>query len=318
MKNKIKLMMMALFMCMIMVPAVKANAAGGEVWQIKATKNTATIEWTNFYNQYSSGYNVYLDGQLLASVSGTTNSYKISNLAQGSSHVICVSAIIYGQEGFLKGEFGVDEYGNLVTDGSRTYFIEILTTPKKVSGVKYYQPFAKTNKLTIGWSKDKNVDGYEAICYDQKGKKKVQTVKDINRYYVTFQKTNTTKMYRAKVRAYVYINGKKAYGDWSNQFLAVPQPKFTSTNKDVSRYSVKLKWKKVTGASQYIILKSKSKNGTYKKVATVKGSTTSYTVRNIDTLYCTHYFKVVTVGKFGKKTKKSGKEYYIEAETYYY
>lgn len=320
MKNRIKLMVFTLLMCVVMVPAMKANASGSEeVWQTAAGKNSVTISWTNDYNGYATNYKVYLDGRELAIVENTTNSYKINNLGEGSSHLVCVSAVIYGQEGFLNGKYNLEG----VEGGDKAYFVPVFTTPKKVTGVKYNEAFAKTNKVSVYWKKNADFEGYgfgyEAVCYGSTGKKKVQTIKDIQTNKVTFSKTNTQKIYRVKVRSYITIkDGKKIYGPYSNFFYAVPQPMITSTNSDVSRYSVKLKWKKVSGATKYAILVSKNKNSGYKKVATVKGSTTSYTVKNIDTLYNTYYFKVITFGKFGNKIKKSGSEYYVTANTYYY
>ena len=66
-----------------------------------------------------------------------------------------------------------------------------------------------------------------------------------------------------------------------------------------------LSWNKQTGSSGYVVYMATSKNGKYKKLATVKGgSKTSYTAAKL-TKGKTVYFKVVSYTASGKTTVRS-------------
>lgn len=66
-----------------------------------------------------------------------------------------------------------------------------------------------------------------------------------------------------------------------------------------------LSWNKQTGSSGYVVYIATSKNGKYKKLATVKGgSKTSYTAAKL-TKGKTVYFKVVSYTASGKTTVRS-------------
>ena len=207
--------------------------------------------------------------------------------------------------------------GDHISDSTCWGLISVSTLPKKVTGVKYYTPFASSNKLNITWD-DEACLGFEAICYDKKGKKVIQKNETTTYCSAVFSKANTQNIYQIKVTPYVVINGnQKVYGPTSNTFYAVPQPKITSKNSDVHKNSVKLKWKKVKGATKYTIYMSKSRNSGYKKIATVNGSKTSYVVSKLNTIDNTYYFKIVTTAKFGKKKKVSQKNSQLSAHAYY-
>lgn len=199
--------------------------------------------------------------------------------------------------------------------------LDVYALPKKITGLKYNGVFGDTNKLNVMWN-DPYCHGFEAVCYNKKGKE-VQTV-DVTEYInAKFSKTNSQNIYSVKVRGYNLINGgtEKVYGDYSKTFYAVPQPKITTKKSDLKRNSVNLKWKKVNGATKYDIYVSRSQNSGYKKVATVKSSKKSYKItkfkgKTLNIHNKTHYIKIVTYGKFGKKTVKSSSKPQLSVYTY--
>lgn len=83
----------------------------------------------------------------------------------------------------------------------------------------------------------------------------------------------------------------------------------TVTATSASYNSIRLKWKKVNGASGYYIYRANSANGTYKKVAVIKkGKTTTYTNKKLTTGK-TYYYKVRAYqNKKGKKVWKAYSE----------
>jgi len=94
-------------------------------------------------------------------------------------------------------------------------------------------------------------------------------------------------------------------------------PKMSGISNTTS--GVKITWKKVSKAKGYYIYRSTSKNGTYKKIATVKsGSTLSYTNKTSGTYKVssgkTYYYKVVAYNGSKTSSKSSAKSiWYLTA-----
>lgn len=65
-----------------------------------------------------------------------------------------------------------------------------------------------------------------------------------------------------------------------------------------------ISWRKVSGATGYYVYRSTSKNGTYKKIATVKRKTTYIDKKSLKSKKY-YYYKVVTYKKYGSKVAKS-------------
>lgn len=112
---------------------------------------------------------------------------------------------------------------------------------------------------------------------------------------------SATGWYKIKYNnGYGYVSNKYLKIDSSNQqspTLSKPTVKVSSNSYN----SNKLSWNKVTGASGYEVLRSTSKNGTYKSVKTItSGSTVSYTDKSLAT-GTTYYYKVRAYRTVDKK-----------------
>ena len=119
--------------------------------------------------------------------------------------------------------------------------------PKAVSGVKTK---ARTySSITLSWTKDDKVTGYQ--IYDVSAKKVIKTITDKN--VVEFKKTSLTaqKAYSYKIRAYKTIKGVNYYGAYSSVCYTYTLPKTpTITLKTGSKY-VTASWSKNTAVSGY-------------------------------------------------------------------
>ncbi len=198
------------------------------------------------------------------------------------------------------------------------------TLPKKINNVRYANYFANNNKLMVCWNQSLVAYGYEAVCYNKKGK----VVQRVDVPYssstpdkAVFIKSNTKNIYYVVVRGYTLVNGgaKKIYGQASNKFYAVPQPDITSKSSDVTKTSINLKWKKVKGATSYTVYMSNKQSSGFKKVATVKKNSlkiTKFKGKTLNTLNG-YYIKVITNAKFKKKKVKSKGAYVVKAYSYY-
>lgn len=290
--------------------------SGGSVYglqEIAATTTSATISWQPAYGAI--GYVVAeFDGANYTPVQTVQDTTFYSIYPEDSALVLAV--------------FPVDGNG-AIGDPSR---VLVSTLPKKINNVdyaKFYSQnklyyFADNNKLMVSWNESLVAYGYEAVCYNKKGKV-VQKV-DVSYQSSTpnqavFTKTNTKNIYYVVVRGYTLVNGgaKKIYGQASNKFYAVPQPDITSSRNDVTKTSVNMKWKKVKGATSYTVYMSNKQNSGFKKIATVKKNSlkiTKFRGKTLNTLNG-YYIKVITNAKFKKKKVKSKGNYMVKAYSYY-
>ena len=146
------------------------------------------------------------------------------------------------------------------------------TKPASVTGLKVKKNTAKS--LTFSWKKVNGVN-YRLVFY--KGSKKISTkyLKG-NRY--TYKKLKAATGYTLKVTPYRVVNGKKVYAIASKQVKTATAPAAVklSAVKKTGRSSVKLTWKKPTGATGYEIYMKTNKAG-YKKIKSIgKAKTVSY------------------------------------------
>ncbi len=147
---------------------------------------------------------------------------------------------------------------------------------------------AATGKVTLSWSK---VDGAkEYVVYratSKNGKYTKMYTTTGTTYTNTSAKAGYTYYYKVKA-----VSSKTAYAD--SAFSAIvcrtcdcarPTVKVTlNANGDP-----KLTWGSVSGAGSYVVYRSTSKNGTYAKLATVKGTSLTNTSAKAGTTY---YYKV--------------------------
>ncbi len=127
--------------------------------------------------------------------------------------------------------------------------------------------------------------------------------------YILYDAKEMTKKSMMKIDGYSWfdlseIGFHDGYSYCSNLTAIVnlhtdtPQTTVTASSKSKK---VTLKWKKVSGATQYKILRSTSKSGKYKAIKTVSSKTLKFTDKSVKKGK-TYYYKVVPVKKIGKKS----------------
>lgn len=170
-----------------------------------------------------------------------------------------------------------------------------VTAPQTPAGVKAVS--ADHDKVKVTWNKVSQAAGYEVY----QNSKKITDVKT-NSYTKT--KLTTGTKYTYKVRAYKLNGTKKVYSGYSKNVTATPNLSTVSNVKvkNSSKKSAKITFKKVNGASGYVIYRATKKNGKYKAVSTLKkGTAVSYTNKKLKKK-STYYYKVRAYKKVGKKT----------------
>lgn len=150
-------------------------------------------------------------------------------------------------------------------------------TPGKITGLGMMSMQSNRGLYYLTWNHDANAYGYEVEIYDKTGNNLVDTDSISASYFVSgnydyyWNTSLQNKAFQFRVRAYNYdSNYDKAYGEWSDKFVVIPTAKITKITNHKNG-SVTLKWKKVSGASNYTVYK-KVGTGKWKKVKTVKGT----------------------------------------------
>lgn len=163
--------------------------------------------------------------------------------------------------------------------------------PDEVTGFK--ASGVSSSAVALKWSKVSDATGYVIYQYNSSQKKyvKIGSTKDTS-YKVSKLKSGT--IYKFRIKAYKKVNGKNYYSEYTN--LSVSTKPGTPTLKvTAGTGKATLTWNKQTGATGYVVYMSTSKNGSYSKIATVKGNT-----------------KVTYI----KKGLKAGKGYYFKVRAY--
>ena len=157
-----------------------------------------------------------------------------------------------------------------------------------------------TNKITLKWNKAKNTSSYQISFKEGSGKWTViATVKGSRTSYTHKASFTSGKKYTYQVKAYNASSRK--YGAAKSKSITLPATpgKVQLVSARFSGKNVVIKWKKASNATEYRILYKASQKAKWKKLASVKSSSASFTYKKGKTGY-------YTVQAYSKKTKKTG------------
>ncbi len=280
-----------------------------DVFEAVTAPNTAV---TNLKQSYASTKAVKLSWTASTGATGyyIRTSYSGSNVTKTTKTAVKLSLSAGSYQTYYVVPYRVSESG-YVAEGTYAYNkVTAYSAPNKPTNVASasdgnvsWNP--STNKVTVGWDKNSNnsytPDGYQLVVYDVKGKTKLKTytIKSGSTYTYKFKIASIkNKGCRVAMRSYVKINGKKYYSSWTSKTVVLPQAKITAaTQKNAT--TVKISWKKVTGATKYIIYYKKGYSGTWKSKK-VSAKKTAYTFKKLSTGN-DYYFYVMPVVKVGSK-----------------
>ncbi len=192
---------------------------------------------------------------------------------------------------------GIGKYAGVVTQ-------DFIIVPQQATGLQTVKKTTTTLKLTF--DKVNGADGYEiydagsnkhlASCSTQNGADQlIRTLTDLT--------PGESRQY--KVRAYVLIDGKKQYGEFSSiytQATNAAKPVLMLTVAKTGKTAQTLQWNKISQADGYIIYGSRC--GTdVKKLKTIKGNkTTKWTKRNLQSGKYYKYYIVAYRNIDGRQT----------------
>lgn len=159
----------------------------------------------------------------------------------------------------------------------------------KISGLK--QSGLEENSITLTWSKNDVVTGYEIYDYNNKLVKRIKS-NSATSYTIGSLVSNTTYTY--KVRTYVTKDGLTTRGDFVTirTTTQLDTPEVTAISSKSSG-KVVLEWSDVNGATDYMVYRSTSKDGGY----TSLGTTSAANYTDNDAVGGTKYYYRVRVRK---------------------
>ncbi|MCD8053946.1 MAG: fibronectin type III domain-containing protein [Lachnospiraceae bacterium] len=279
----------------------------------KQTKaSTSSVTLTRTASDGATGYKVKdkgYDGTTLKTTSSTSAKVKAST---GSYETYYVFAYRKSSAGY-------------VAYSSSYAYCSAYASPNKPTNVASasegnltWKP-TSSNKVTVYWDRnskdDYTPDGYQIQIYDVTGKTKLKTY-TISDKYTTYKSFNLSKVknkgFQIRARAYVKINGTKYYSSWTSKKVIVPQANITLTQ--TGKTSLKVSWKKVSNATNYIVYVCKNTSATnpsWKKYKTVSKSTLSCKITGLTSKKNVGVYVI-------PKIKVNGKSYKASATWYLY
>ncbi len=262
------------------------------------SKNSTTLEISWKGDKNAAGYTIKRaeskNGKYtkIATVKGgNTTSYDNKKVKAGKTYYYQVEA--YNYNGEKKGYSG---YSSAASG----------KTIKAVSITKVQS--TSSTKQTITWKKSNEANGYQIYQSTSKNGtyKKIKTIK--NKKTTSYKVSGLTPgvKYYYKIRTTNKVNGATGYSDYSTVRAARVAKAVIGQAEGVSGTKIKLSWDKVKDADSYVIYRSTSSGGTYKKIGTAKGSATSYTDSKLN-MTKKYYYKLEVKMKGYKATGTSGK-----------
>lgn len=247
----------------------------------------------------ASGYEIYRSTKStggfkkIASVSSSKTSYTDKKLTTGKTYYYRIRA--------YRSNSGI------TTNGPWTATKKAKPLPQKPTVTASYKNYSTA---TVKWNRISGASGYTIYRSTSKSGsyKKIATIKKAGTTSYTDSKLTTGKTYYYKVKSYRNVNGKalySGYSDIASVKITLKAPVISSITANDYR-TLTVKWKKVSGANGYIVYRSTSQNGTYKKIATVKGgSVLSYKNSGVTTGK-KYYYKIKAYRTVNKKKVTSG------------
>lgn len=306
--NKTKKILM-LFTMMFLVLSGKPVFAAG-VGQSTETTNSITVTWPKEADAiaYYIGYGVEYDDatNMLDNKSiklpATQTSYTINNLSPGTKYYVKVG------------------YSELDYDGTPDDYVwsvgslDACTAPGKVTNVAQERWWYYIEKVDVKWA-PQTAAKFDCVIKNNKGK----NIYNKTGLYSnsTGTKVKNTIVYTAQVRAIVEVerpdgSTQTLTGAWSDPAYLFTQPMVKRGSK-VSGGKLKISWEKVNGCTGYDVYVSTKEKSGYKKVASVKSSKTSITVKKLKgkkfSAKKNYYVYIVGKKKVKKGTSTSGRHY---------
>lgn len=300
---------LALALCALCTALAPQKAWAYGVDQTAATENSVTVSWTDPNADYDSWTTTGYTLSWGKDSSSATN--KVPLGANVTSHTI--TGLKPGTEYYVKVEYAyTTSYGNSneLTVGTAYDVCTKMTTPTGVKQTKWWY-YAKS--VDFKWDVQDAADAVEYRVYKE-GSKKVFK-KGSSKYpskEFSIPKVSNNTVYTVEMR----VHNKWGWSGWSKKAYLFTQPMVKAGKTKVKGNKLTVTWDKIKGATSYVVYVSTKEKKGYKKVATVKSSKNTVTVKKLGKAKFNakkkYYVYVVAKKKVGKTTYDSGRHYTYE------
>ncbi|MCI8327584.1 MAG: hypothetical protein HFI37_07390 [Lachnospiraceae bacterium] len=261
-----------------------AKPAKATITSARSTGNrTISLKWTQVKN--ASGYGIYRstqkdgDYERIATVkSGSTLTYKDKGVEAEKIYYYKVKTRATGN-----GQHSYSGYSNVKS--TKTIKNTSITSTKSVGD----------KNLEIKWKKKSGANGYYLYRSLSKDKdyQKIATIEKGD--VVSYKDSGLTagKTYYYKIKSRNKGDGASGYSNYSKVFTGktVAKPSISYV-KSTANKRLEVSWKEVSGANGYYLYRSTAEKGTYQRIATISGkSTTKYADKDIE-IGKTYYYKM--------------------------
>lgn len=225
-----------------------------------------------------------------------TGSYDIKNkrIALMLSELLVVYNDAYDANGNRVPGVALDSHGGCIEGGQiSTIPLSYYVSLKPLGTIKTKTSSRKTTSIKVSWNKLNGVSGYRIYRSTKKnsGYKYLKQLSSESTSY-TNKKLKSGKTYYYKVRAYSNVFGDRYYGAYSAPLKSGTRPAKPKVTVKRSGRRLKIKYKKISGASGYRIYIRTGKKGKYKRVKQyTSGKKVSYTSKKLKRKK-TYYVKV--------------------------
>ena len=179
------------------------------------------------------------------------------------------------------------------------YSIKV-TTSLKTANVSGLKSTVTKDTIKLSWNKIAGVTGYKIYKYNS-STKKYTLVATTSKNSYTIKKLSSGTTYVYYVKAYQKYNDKDYLSNKYTKITTATKPDTPTLKVTAGKKAATLNWSKEIGTG-YVVYMATSKNGTYSKIATVKGVAKVSYVKKSLTTGKTYYFKVRAYKTVGDQT----------------
>lgn len=301
------------------------------------TSTGAYVDWSGLQGIYAAkgqtvtGYDMNVAGQQICSNS-TTTAVTLTNLTPGTYYSIELIVYYMFEDGESNWGYEWASFETLGSGGSvDSGNIDIPTQPQpqpQPENPSYYQLAVPTMERatlidTTAYVSAANAGVCEGLEFQVTDEKTKQVIKleTAYAYGTEIYGIRADRIYSVQVRSFGYdSNYDRVYSQWSEKKYMVAQPTINTNKSKLKTHSIKVVWKKISGAKNYTVNIRKRGSKKWSKVTTTKKNT--YTIKKIKrkkvNLKKTNYeVMIVANAKINGKTCKSDNSKYIYTYTYY-
>lgn len=285
----------ALLLIYFCTGAAAADLPAPQLTSVTSTANEITVSWKSVKG--ATGYKLYMknkEGKFEGVLSTSSLSYTVKGLEANTAYEFRLRS-------YVRDENKKKSFGS---------YSEVFTKKTKLPDIQGFA-FSKAseNTVTVKWNAVENAESYR-VYYKKKDADAYTLAGETQSLRFTLQNLSQTTGYR--VRVYAKGNGNTSRYTPSLLLYTIPKKANKPELKSSDSRSITIKWDKTPCANKYIVYRSTTKTGGYKRLGTTDKTTYTYTANKPQTTY---YFKIRALVDTANQTTRGEASAYLKAKT---